>query len=224
MTYAVAIPAYNASKTIKETLASVLSQTVPPSEIIVVDDGSSDDTTQIAEQFDTSIRVIRQANAGCGAATTAAINATTAKLVATVDADDIWLPQKMEHQLARLKQAKEETLLFTKMRRFVHENPDRNGGPEQEGWCRSTIFMNRASFDRVGPIIDPPGNCGDMVDWISRARHLGIKTEMMPEVLALRRIISTSMTYSLNNDQRRAYLSVAREALMRRKKRISDEQ
>lgn len=217
MTYAVAIPAYNAASTIAETLESVLAQSVPPTDVVLVDDGSTDETCEIVARFP-KVRLIRQANAGCGAATTAAINATTAPLVAAVDADDIWLPHKIERQLARLAQSGSDAVVFCKMRQFHHDDAGKNSVREQDGWNRSTMLLHRATFTRVGPIIDPPGDCGDMVDWIARARHLGIQTDMIPEVLALRRIIPGSMTYNLSDDQRRGYLSVARETLLRRRK------
>jgi glycosyltransferase involved in cell wall biosynthesis len=218
MTYSVAIPAYNAARTIQETVSSVLNQTVPPCEIVVVDDGSSDATAEIVNQFGGCVRIIQQANTGCGAATNAAIAATNAMLVAAVDADDVWLPHKMERQLARLAQLGADAVVFSKMRQFRHDDPDRGSGDEPDAWSRSTMLLHRATFNRVGPIIDPPGNCGEMVDWIARARHLGLQTDMMPEVLALRRIIPGSMTFNLGDDQRRAYLSVARAALLRRRK------
>ncbi|WP_415183174.1 glycosyltransferase family A protein [Phaeovulum sp.] len=217
MRYAVAIPAFNAAQTIHETLASIVNQTIAPVEIVVVDDGSSDNTTDIVEQFGHGVRLIRQANAGCGAATTAAINATSAPIMATVDADDLWVRDKLERQLASLNGFGADTLSFTRMRQFRHEDPERGSGRVQDGWGRSTLVMHRSSFEKVGPIIDPPGNCGDMVDWIGRARQIGLRTHMLPQVLALRRIISSSMTFNLNNDQRRAYLAVARASMLRQR-------
>ena len=62
LSYAVIIPAYNAERTIDETLRSVLNQTVSPAEIVVVDDGSTDETVSIAESFGKSVRVLRQSN------------------------------------------------------------------------------------------------------------------------------------------------------------------
>ncbi|MEJ6479489.1 MAG: glycosyltransferase family A protein, partial [Octadecabacter sp.] len=203
MTYAVAIPAYNAARTIKETLESVQNQTVAPAEIIVVDDGSSDETAEIVSQFGGCVRLIQQANTGCGAATNAAIAAISAKLVAAVDADDIWLPHKMEWQLARLAQLGSDAVVFSKMRQFLHDIPDRSSGNERDAWSRSTMLLHRATFNCVGPIIDPPGSCGDMADWIARARHLGLHTYILPDVLALRRIIPGRMTFNINDDQRR---------------------
>ena len=77
MTYAVAIPAYNSERTIADTLESVVAQTVVPSEIVVVDDGSTDATADIVRSFDADIRVITQVNTGCGGATTQAIKRAT---------------------------------------------------------------------------------------------------------------------------------------------------
>ncbi|TKZ15452.1 glycosyltransferase family 2 protein [Shimia litoralis] len=100
--YSVIIPAYNAERYLAETIQSVLAQTVPPKEIVVVDDGSSDATATVAEQQGPLIRVIRTENRGSGSATSTGIRATTTDIFATVDSDDIWLPNKMEAQLALL--------------------------------------------------------------------------------------------------------------------------
>lgn len=217
MSYCVAIPAFNAARTIKETLDSVLNQSVAPSEIVVVDDGSSDDTPDIVAQYGADVRLIRQQNAGCGAATTAAIMATSAPVVAMVDADDVWLPEKMERQLARLDQLGARSLVFARIQQFPHGNSDRTAGKVRDGLMRSTMVMARSAFDAVGPIIDPPGGCGDMVDWIGRARGLGFAVDVLPEVLAQRRIIAGSMTYAMTAEQNRGYLAVARAAILRRR-------
>lgn len=98
----VVIPAYNAIRTISETLESVISQTHGNLEILVVDDGSTDGTMAIAEAFaarDQRVRPIRQANGGVAAARNAGIAASTGDFIAPLDADDLWHPTKIERQL-----------------------------------------------------------------------------------------------------------------------------
>ncbi|WP_019833546.1 glycosyltransferase family 2 protein [Sphingomonas sp. PR090111-T3T-6A] len=101
----VVIPAYNASATIDETLRSVRAQTHAYLEIIVVDDGSKDDTLDIARRhaaMDPRIRVLSQANAGVAAARNFGWKSAHADLIAFVDADDLWAPTKIERQLHAL--------------------------------------------------------------------------------------------------------------------------
>jgi glycosyltransferase involved in cell wall biosynthesis len=95
MTISVIIPAYNAEATLAETLASVLGQTLPPDEIIVVDDGSTDHTAQIATAAANSIRIIRQNNRGAAAALNMGVKLATGDTLGFVDADDLWEPDKL---------------------------------------------------------------------------------------------------------------------------------
>jgi glycosyltransferase involved in cell wall biosynthesis len=92
------IPAYNAELTIPDAIQSVLAQTYEIAEIIVVDDGSSDRTADVAAGFPRT-RVIRQPNGGCGAARNTAVQAASGEWIALLDSDDIWLPRKTEIQL-----------------------------------------------------------------------------------------------------------------------------
>jgi glycosyltransferase involved in cell wall biosynthesis len=101
----VVIPAYNGAPTIDETLTSVRSQTHRALEIIVVDDGSTDDTRRIAEQHaaaDERIQVVHQANAGVATARNAGWHRARSDFIAFIDADDLWAPTKIEKQLQAL--------------------------------------------------------------------------------------------------------------------------
>jgi len=102
---AVVIPAFNAAATIDETLASVRAQSWDALEIIVVDDGSQDDTADRAAAHataDARIRLIRKVNGGVASARNLGIAEATAELIAPVDADDLWRPDKIERQMAVL--------------------------------------------------------------------------------------------------------------------------
>jgi glycosyltransferase involved in cell wall biosynthesis len=103
---AVVIPAYNGEATIDETLRSVRSQTHSNLEILVVDDGSKDATTAIVERHaaaDPRIRLISQKNGGVAAARNNGISQARADLIAFVDADDLWAPEKIRKQVAALR-------------------------------------------------------------------------------------------------------------------------
>jgi glycosyltransferase involved in cell wall biosynthesis len=100
----VVIPAYNSAQTVTATVQSVLGQTVSDLEAIVVDDGSSDNTVEVVQAIDDSrVRVVRQANAGAAAARNTGVESATGEWVALLDADDLWLPNKLERQLAVLE-------------------------------------------------------------------------------------------------------------------------
>jgi glycosyltransferase involved in cell wall biosynthesis len=108
----VIIPAFNAAEKIGQTLESVLAQTYPKIEVIVVDDGSSDATSTVVTDFavrDDRIQLVQQSNAGAGAARNTAIRAARGKYIAPLDADDFWFPEKLEKQVARLERCGGET-------------------------------------------------------------------------------------------------------------------
>jgi glycosyltransferase involved in cell wall biosynthesis len=96
----VAIPAYNAEPWLRETLDSVLAQSFPAHEIIVVDDGSKDGTEEVARSFGDRIRYIKQPNQGVSAARRMAILEATGDWIAFLDSDDLMAPEKLEKQVA----------------------------------------------------------------------------------------------------------------------------
>lgn len=96
----VVIPVYNAEKYIEETLASVWAQTYPHLEVVVVDDGSTDRSLKILEQFSDRIVLVRQKNAGAAAARNAGVQAARGRWIAFLDSDDVWHPEKVARQLA----------------------------------------------------------------------------------------------------------------------------
>lgn len=98
----VVIPAYNSARYICDAIDSVLNQTFKDYEIIVVDDGSTDNTMEVLKKYETVIRYIFQENKGPNAARNAGIINSSASYIAFLDADDVWLPQKLEKQMELL--------------------------------------------------------------------------------------------------------------------------
>lgn len=99
MRVSVVIPAYNAARFLAETVESLRQQTTPVHEIIIVDDGSTDETEQVVQSLGDDIIYIWQANAGVSAARNRGISEATGEIIAFLDADDLWLPQKVENQV-----------------------------------------------------------------------------------------------------------------------------
>ncbi|HVS72508.1 MAG TPA: glycosyltransferase [Phycisphaerae bacterium] len=96
----VIIPTWNGSAFIAETLQSVLAQTFSDLEILVVDDGSTDNTTAIVQSFPSPVRLIRQKNAGTAAARNTGLSEARGQWIAFLDHDDLWVPTKLQQQLA----------------------------------------------------------------------------------------------------------------------------
>lgn len=112
MSVSVIIPCYNRAEILPRAIDSALKQTVPPSEIVVVDDGSTDDSAEIAEQFGGPIRVIRQRNAGAAAARNCGIRDAKGDWIAFLDSDDEWAPTKLARQLEAAAEFPESQLVF----------------------------------------------------------------------------------------------------------------
>lgn len=147
----VVIPAYNSANTIINTLQSVVNQTVPIDEIIVVDDGSRDDTVAVIQRHFPQVRVISQENAGPAAARNHGIRESRNQWVALLDADDSWLPHKIERQLQEI--GDDVALIHS---HTVGDHP-KNTQPlnfdvlwEHNYIGTSTVLLNKTVFDEVG--------------------------------------------------------------------------
>lgn len=120
----VVIPAYNSAWSITDTLRSVVGQTLRPIEIIIVDDGSTDELDQRLEPFlsDKRLRIVRQANAGLAAARNRGLRGARADLVGFIDADDLWHPEFLEATLDALARTPEAPFAYAFMVRIDMEN------------------------------------------------------------------------------------------------------
>lgn len=140
------VPAYNEEQWIGEALASILAQTDPPDEIVVVDDGSSDQTAERVEELGADIRLVRQANAGCPAAFNTGFREATGDYVALCPADDIWAPRKVEWQRAALRVHPEIDVAFGGARSFGPK-----AGPVEQFDCEGLLDgpeLRRTLFER----------------------------------------------------------------------------
>ena len=94
--FSVVIPVYNRQDFLGEAIESALQQRLPPADIIVVDDGSTDESCKIARSFGDCVRVIEQDNAGCAVARNRGVAASTSEYIAFLDSDDVWYPWTLQ--------------------------------------------------------------------------------------------------------------------------------
>ncbi len=169
----VVIPAYNAGKYIARAIDSVLAQSRAADEIIVVDDGSTDNTAEIVAQYRSRVMYIHQDNAGASVARNAGIEAATGQWIAFLDADDEWLPEKLAIQLELLE--RNPDLMWVTgnyilcacrtSRQRVHIAPEKaaslTDGKDffisyfeafvQDAWgCTDTMLVRRDVFEEIG--------------------------------------------------------------------------
>lgn len=190
------IPTFNYGRFIAEAIQSALGQTLKPVEVIVVDDGSTDDTAEVVERFGDRVRYIRQENAGVSMARNNGVAASRGELIAFLDADDIWEPTKLERQAEKFAADSEIGLVHCGMREFDSESGETiamlTEGMEGEVadelllWDRpvivgpgGTIMVSRKAFEEAGGF-DPRMACGE--DWdlcyrIARSYKVGFVPE-----------------------------------------------
>lgn len=217
------IPAYNSGTYLRLTVESVLEQAHRPIEILIVDDGSTDDTPRTAQSFGPPVRLLQQAHSGHPATRNAGIRAAAGEYIAFVDHDDLWSLGKLESQLACFRNDAELDLVFGHAQNFFSEDltseeRSRLRVPMKpvRGLLQGAMLAKRSCFERVG-LFAEERIIGDFIDWYGRAMIAGLKMKMLPEVVLHRRI-------HLGNHQRMnrhliaaGYLSSVKELLDRRR-------
>lgn len=146
----VVIPTYNYGRFIREAIDSVLAQTYAPLEILVVDDGSTDDTEQIVRAYGDRVRYIRQQNAGVGAARNTGIASARGEYVAFLDSDDVWLPEKLAKEIARFETDPELGLVYGGAERFDESGTLSVALDGIEGWIAPELLRLERSVISSG--------------------------------------------------------------------------
>jgi glycosyltransferase involved in cell wall biosynthesis len=196
----VIIPAFNAGRYLSEAVNSALLQTLAPFEVIVVDDGSTDDTPGIAASFGSAIRYDRQPHKGTSPTLNRGIELSRGDLIAFLDADDIWEPDKLRNQTAVLQAHPEIDMVFG--HGLFFRSPDMNTDvagrfviPEepQPAYIKSAMLIRRNSFLKVG-LFDPAWLVGDFIDWYAKSIEAGLKAHMLPETVHKRRVHAHNLT------------------------------
>lgn len=166
LTVSVIIPAYNAAATVAASIESVLAQTSKAFEIIVVNDGSSDETASALERYAGRIKVVTQQNRGPAAARNAGVRAATGEWIAFLDGDDTWTADKLEKTVAAVRGDSETVLVFSDAtcidesgtvlpRAFIEA--DRARAPSMDDMLAgrfqiptSSVSVRRDAFERAG--------------------------------------------------------------------------
>ncbi len=221
----VVIPAHNAEKYLGEALESVLAQSVAPAEVIVVDDGSSDSTAQVAQSFP-GVEYLRQENSGAAMARNEGVQRATSEYLAFLDADDLWTPHKLESQLAAFGGAAKCDMAFGLAEQFVSpeltpEERERVHIPHEKtpAIVPGALLMRRADFLRVG-LLETSWEIGEFIDWYLRAVDLNFQSVVLPEVVLCRRIHTTNSGIT-KKDARGDYVRILKASLDRRRKQQS---
>jgi glycosyltransferase involved in cell wall biosynthesis len=218
----VMIGAYNAAPYLGEAIDSVFAQDYEPIELIVVDDGSTDGTADVARSF-AEVQVIQQENGGNGAARNRAVENASGELYAFLDADDRFTPGKLTLQKVALDADPGLDIVFGHVREFLSPELDeetrarlRPPAPDPMPWTAPNLMLvRRESFERVGPFTTAV-RVGVTVDWFARAAEAGLRYSILPDVVLERRL-HTQNNGLRESASRSQYLKVIRQAMERRR-------
>ena len=218
----VMIGVYNGARYLAEAIESVLAQTHPDVELIVVDDGSDDGSGEVARRYEPRLRCVRQERGGMAAARNRAVQEATGSYFAFLDADDRFPPEKLERQLAVFDTDPELDVVYGHVTEFLSPDLDEAAlallrQPKQDvPWPTPNLMLvKRDSFFRVG-LFSTHLKVGIGVDWYARANEHGLKSAVPPVVVLERRL------HAENNGIRQRqfkpqYLHVLKGALDRRR-------
>ncbi len=214
----VVIPCFNGERYLNEAIASARAQTAGPVEIVVVDDGSTDGSGDIAKAA--GVRYVRQDNAGVAAALNHGVRIASGPLIAFLSADDVWKPQKLAMQRAALGTAADR-LVFGHMLHFVSPelSPDIAAGLvastyPMPAFSAGTLLAWLDVFRTIGPMNESFA-VGEFVDWFGRAKDAGLDIIMLPDVVSMRRVHKSN--HSTSALKTRTYAPVLKALLDRRR-------
>lgn len=217
----VVVPVFNGEPFLADALRSAFQQECPPAEIIVIDDGSTDGSAEVAHRFP-GVRYIHQPNQGVAAARNAGIAAASCGLIALLDADDVWAPEKLAIQVDWLKEHPETGYVTAMFRNFLEP------GTPKPLWITEkqlredlpggmpNLVVRKPVFDLVG-LFDATYRQGADFDWVLRAREAGIQSATLPQTLLHRRIHESNLSHQWQGS-REVLMRSLRKAVTRRRK------
>ncbi|MEW5806019.1 MAG: glycosyltransferase [Acidobacteriota bacterium] len=203
----VIVPTYNYARFLDPCLESIFAQTYGDFEVIVVDDGSTDDTVEVLRKYEDRIRYIYQENMGLSAARNTGIKVSTGKYLAFLDSDDIWLPLKLEAQLRVISEDSDVGIVFSDARAFDGKNVLRESILKEERICTGhcfrrlfmgnflvmpTVMIRKKCLDEVGLFDETLTAVEDYDLWLRISAHY--KIGYVDMMLAMYRVHPSNMS------------------------------
>jgi len=218
----VIIPVYNCEKYLGQAIESVLEQTYYPVEVIVVDDGSTDESADVARRF-ANVTYCFQPNQGIGAARNRGVDLAKGGFFGFLDADDIWVYNKLSYQMRAFEETPELDMVFGYTQQFLSPELDEtakakleHAGEIMPGYVAGTLLIKRDSFFRAG-YFATNWRIGEFVDWYLKAMELELTSFIVPDVVMKRRIHNDNIGIR-ERDSRTDYVRILKASLDRRRK------
>lgn len=218
----VVLPVYNAAGIVEEAIASVRAQGHKSLEIVIVDDGSTDNSAAVIDRLRApDIRAFKQDNQGPSAARNRAIRESRGKIIAMIDADDLWPQGKLELQLGRLRRDPELLLVGGRIERVSMDGNSSDSerfpnGDQYSAPHLGAVLFRREAFDVVG-LFDESLRFSEDQDWFLRAREQGLKMLFLKEVTLIYRRHQGNMT-ATKTARDLMFTAVLKKSLDRRRK------
>jgi glycosyltransferase involved in cell wall biosynthesis len=217
-----AIPVHNGEAYLAEAIESVLAQSRPCEQVIVVDNDSTDRGAEIARGYGPAIEVVFEPRLGIGAARNAAMRAARGSHIAFLDADDLWEPAKIALQLAAFEADPDLRLAFGHVRQFVSPElsaedaaAPRTPPDPRPGLYIGAMLAARSAIEAVGPWPEDV-QISDGLTFMLRARELGLKQAMLAETVTLRRVHGENHSIR-NRGERAEFARLLKQSLDRRR-------
>ncbi|MEO0926284.1 MAG: glycosyltransferase family A protein [Cyanobacteria bacterium J06643_13] len=218
----VIIPVYNCEQYLAAAVESVLGQTYQTIEVIVIDDGSSDRSGAVAQSFGKAIVYHKIDHSGGATALNHGVDLSQGEYLAFLDADDLWVEDKLTWQMAALSQDSELEAVFGQVEQFISPEIDLNTTnltiqtKVSPAYHKDTLLIRRQSFEQIGRF-NAQFQLVDFIEWYLRATEQGLNSLMLPQILAKRRLHQTNTTLRLPQ-YRVEYARVLKASLDRRRK------
>jgi glycosyltransferase involved in cell wall biosynthesis len=214
-----ALPVFNGERHLAAALESILEQTHPVTDIVVVDDGSDDESVAVALEFGPSVRVVRQPHSGVGDARSRAVRLVRGEVVVLLDADDLLTPRSVESRMAVLRARPEVDIVYGQIRCFT-ECMDGEPIPLDEprpAHVAGAMLVRRSAYERVGRFTTGL-RAAEGLDWLLRAHEIGLCEATVDEQVQWRRVhdANTSLTQQISLHE---FPRVLKASLDRRRER-----
>ena len=216
------IPVFNGERYLTEALDSITAQSHKAVEIIVVDDGSTDRTAEIARRHPAGVRYFVQDNAGPATARNLGIREARGACIAFLDADDRWPPEKLDRQLRVLHERPGTGAVVGHATMFRDDgNTTDSGGRPTDvpipAYITGSLLATRETFDRVG-LFETALSHADDTAWFLRARALGVDIVLLPDVLLQLRLHGSNMSQARRGESFDEYLRLIKATLDQRRR------
>jgi len=209
------MPTRNGERFIAPAIESLLKQIWRPIEILVVDDGSTDRSAEIAVAFGEPVRVVSHPVANPVLARNHGMRLAAGEFFSFLDHDDLWAPDKLALQMAAFEEDPALDVCVGMVQRFAQASPQEEMilvGPAVPGYLTIAMLARRRAFERVGPL-NPDNFYSDSAEWFLRARSRGLAVRLLPQTLVYHRDHDSNRSLLRGDTSRAEFLRLLKSKL-----------